>query len=326
MSGVSDPSASAAGAREGRCPPPPGRPKVAGAPSGLSAAAPSLPAQAWTARRGAGSDRAAACKASATRAAVQRGGKCPPPPGRPKVAGAPSGGSATRAAVQRGGMFLGGFTLVEVLIALALLSLLMLVLSGALRAMGQVEERVDQRVEAADDYRLATQLLGDVLGRVSARRHAVLQAGSTAQAPFFEATPGALAWVGIMPARYGLGGRHYLRLALEPGAGGSQLVLRYAPWTGAATFSAWAQAQRLVLAAPATALTLSYLEPVSGQWSALWPPPGMPASALPASLLPAAVAIQVEGPEPAWPPLVIALVPTRTSDPSANMGSFGGSR
>ena len=223
-------------------------------------------------------------------------------------------------------MFLGGFTLVEVLIALALLSLLMLVLSGALRAMGQVEERVDQRVEAADDYRLATQLLGDVLGRVSARRHAVLQAGSTAQAPFFEATPGALAWVGIMPARYGLGGRHYLRLALEPGAGGSQLVLRYAPWTGAATFSAWAQAQRLVLAAPATALTLSYLEPGSGQWSALWPPPGMPASALPASLLPAAVAIQVEGPEPAWPPLVIALVPTRTSDPSANMGSFGGSR
>lgn len=219
-----------------------------------------------------------------------------------------------------------GFTLVEVLIALALLSLLMLVLSGALRAMGQVEERVDQRVEAADDYRLATQLLGDVLGRVSARRHAVLQAGSAAQAPFFEATPGALAWVGIMPARYGLGGRHYLRLALEAGEGSSQLVLRYAPWTGAATFSAWAQAQRLVLAAPATALTLSYLEPASGQWSALWPPPGMPASALPASLLPAAVAIQVEGPEPAWPPLVIALVPTRTSDPSANMGSFGGSR
>ena len=219
-----------------------------------------------------------------------------------------------------------GFTLVEVLIALALLSLLMLVLSGALRAMGQVEARVDQRVEAADDYRLATQLLGDVLGRVSAWRHPVLQAGSAAQAPFFEATPGALAWVGIMPARYGLGGRHYLRLALEPGEGGSQLVLRYAPWTGAATFSAWAQAQRLVLAAPATALTLSYLEPASGQWSALWPPPGMPASALPASLLPAAVAIQVEGPEPAWPPLVIALVPTRTSDPSANMGSFGGSR
>ena len=36
-----------------------------------------------------------------------------------------------------------GFTLVEVLIALALLSLLMLVLVGAMRAMGQTEERVE---------------------------------------------------------------------------------------------------------------------------------------------------------------------------------------
>ena len=37
-----------------------------------------------------------------------------------------------------------GFTLVEVLIALVLLSLLMLVLTSALRSMGQVEERVEQ--------------------------------------------------------------------------------------------------------------------------------------------------------------------------------------
>ena len=59
-----------------------------------------------------------------------------------------------------------GFTLVEVLIALVLLSLLMLVLTSALRSMGQVEARVEQRIEAADDFRLATQLLGEVLGPV----------------------------------------------------------------------------------------------------------------------------------------------------------------
>ena len=63
----------------------------------------------------------------------------------------------------RGVFHCHGFTLVEVLIALALLSLLMLVLSGALRAMGQTEERVEQRVAAADDYRAAVQLLNDVL-------------------------------------------------------------------------------------------------------------------------------------------------------------------
>ena len=49
-------------------------PEGANAPLGLSAAAPGLPAQVWTARRGTGSDRAAACKASAARAAAQREG------------------------------------------------------------------------------------------------------------------------------------------------------------------------------------------------------------------------------------------------------------
>ncbi len=41
-----------------------GPPQGARDPAGLRAAAPGLPAQAWTARRGAGSDDSAACKAS----------------------------------------------------------------------------------------------------------------------------------------------------------------------------------------------------------------------------------------------------------------------
>ena len=60
------------------------------------------------------------------------------------------------AAAKRGGQ---GFTLVEVLIALVLLAMLMLILTSALRTMGQVETCVEQRVEDADDYRLATALL-----------------------------------------------------------------------------------------------------------------------------------------------------------------------
>ena len=219
-----------------------------------------------------------------------------------------------------------GFTLVEVLVALVLLSLLMLALSGALRAMGQTEERVEQRVAAADDYRATVQLLNDVLGRVSARRFASLQAGTPQQQPFFQAAPDALAWIGVMPARYGVGGRHYLRLAVEPGPDGAgQLVLRYAPWSGAPRFDAWPQAQAQVLAAPVQSLSLRYLEPASGGWSPVWPPPGVPANTLPPTLLPGAVALQLDGPQPAWPPLVVPLRATRLSDPAAQGGgSFGG--
>ncbi len=217
-----------------------------------------------------------------------------------------------------------GFTLVEVLIALVLLAMLMLVLTSALRSMGQVEQRVEQRIEAADDYRLASTLLQDVLGRVSARRHQQLSADRPVQVPFFQAGPAELSWIGIMPARYSLGGRHYLHLGLEPGEGGSRLVLRYAPWSGAPGFDAWGQAPGRVLAWPVSAFSLSYQDPYSGQWSPVWPPPGVPANALPPTMLPAAVQIQIEGPQPPWPPLVISLLATRTSDPSATGGSFGG--
>lgn len=214
-----------------------------------------------------------------------------------------------------------GFTLVEVLIALVLLSMLMLVLTSALRGMGQVEERVERRIEDADDFRLANQLLTQTLGRVSARRFAVQDADSpVARAPFFEAGPSSLAWIGVMPARFGLGGRHYLRLALEDG----QLVLRYAPWTGEPVFSAWGQASALVLAAPASHLALGYQEPISGNWADAWPPPGMDPQELPPTLLPVAVSMQLDGPVPAWPPLVMAVVPTYASDAGVSRGGFGG--
>lgn len=219
-----------------------------------------------------------------------------------------------------------GFTLMEVLISLVLLSLLMLMLTSAISSMGQTEERVEQRVAVADDYRSAVDFLSGVMSRVSARKYRLTQSGSAQDAPFFDAKPDAVAWVGIMPARYGLGGRHYLRLSVEPSAQGGQLVLRYAPWTGAATFADWGSAAGQVLAAPVNTLSLRYQEPASGQWSAAWPPAGMAAADLPPTLLPEAIEVLLDGPEPAWPPLVVALAPTRASDSSAMGTTFGGGR
>ena len=217
-----------------------------------------------------------------------------------------------------------GFTLIEVLIALTLLSLLMLALTGAMRAMGQTSERVEQRIEAEDDYRIAQAFLRDILAQASARVSDQMAAGGAQRAVFFAGQPAALAWIGIMPARHGLGGRHYMRLALESGAGGSDLVLRYAPWSGAPTFDAWPQAQARVLAAPVQSLALRYQEPASGGWSPVWPPPGVPLNTLPSTLLPGAVALQIDGAQPAWPPMVVPLRAARISDPSTQGGSFGG--
>ena len=79
-----------------------------------------------------------------------------------------------------------------------------------------------------------------------------------------------------------------------------------------------------MLAAPVQSLALRYQEPASGGWSPVWPPPGVPLNTLPSTRLPGAVALQIDGAQPAWPPLVVPLRATRTSDPSAQGGSFGG--
>ena len=52
-----------------------------------------------------------------------------------------------------------GFTLVEVMVALTLLSLVMLVLGSAIRSMGASAERIDARSASIDEMRVATTFL-----------------------------------------------------------------------------------------------------------------------------------------------------------------------
>lgn len=231
-----------------------------------------------------------------------------------------------RGARQRGpgGMRLAarrGFTLVEVLIALSLLSMLMLVLTGALRAAGQTEERVESRIEAADAYRSAVVFLDQVLGQVSGRL--VAPPDVTGQeAVFFDAQSDALTWIGVMPARVGLGGRHYMRLAREAGPAGEQLVLRYLPWTEAVPTSAdWVGAARQPLAEPAQAISLRYLHPLTGVWQPVWQVADLQSSD---AQLPAAVSIELQGPSPAWPPIIVAPRPAWITDASVLRAAAGG--
>ncbi len=62
-----------------------------------------------------------------------------------------------------------GFTLVELLVVISLLSLVMLAMASALRTTAQTEERVDARLRKVDDLRTTDGFLRSVLGRVSMR-------------------------------------------------------------------------------------------------------------------------------------------------------------
>ena len=216
-----------------------------------------------------------------------------------------------------------GFTLVEVLVALSLLALLMLVLTGALSSVGQTEGRVEERIENAEDYRLTLQFLRSVFGQVSARPMRTPNADLPQNMPFFMGDAAAVQWIGVLPARFGAGGRSYLRLSVEPLNGRPRWVLRYAPWDGSPTFDQWGAAAVQPLAEASLAPQLSYRHPLTGAWLQGWPPP--PDPRLPNQpVLPDAVRIDFSPPGVVWPPMMLPVTANYTGDPSGNRGTWGG--
>ena len=196
-----------------------------------------------------------------------------------------------------------GFTLIEMLIVMALFSLVMLALGAAMRTIAQSEQRIDARLERSDEFRVAVAFLRSTLGRVSARK--VLAGPELGASPFlFAAAASEVAWVGIMPARYGAGGRYFFHLGVEVVNDESALVLRFVPWTDTPTFPDWSQADSKVLVAGVESLAIQYEDareqpPV---WGAEWP-----LSDKKPERLPDRIEINMATASGAWPSLVVAL-------------------
>jgi len=192
-----------------------------------------------------------------------------------------------------------GFTLVELLIVLVLLSLVVLAMGSALRTASQTEERVDARLQRMDDLRVANGFLRTVLGRMSAQKTGLpVPMGSSPY--FFTGTSTAIAWVGVMPARYGAGGRYHFRLTRTD-----------AP-------PDWAAAQGSVLLTGVTGLSLHY-EDAAGE-PPIWAPEWTVIDRLPNRI---AIAVQTAtGP---WPDIIVAPRVLPASDPRTSGPVFGGS-
>lgn len=214
-----------------------------------------------------------------------------------------------------------GFTLVELLVAMSLMSLILLAMSSALHTMGQTESRIDERSNRLDDFRSATAFIRSTLGRVSMRSRP--GTGSVDQSNYlFEGRNEGIAWVGTMPARYGAGGRHFFRLMAEPSGQGHALVLRYSPWGPAAGFPDWSQVDGRVLVSGVTAWSVEYEDPrvAPGRWMPEWSMAMGNTNQDRRSRLPSRVRLLIQVAGSDWPELVIPL----RQLPSQVGGSSGG--
>ena len=209
-----------------------------------------------------------------------------------------------------------GFTLVELLVVMTMISLVALAMAGAMRTMGQTEARVDERLTRIEDFRLTNQFLKSVLGRVSLRK---LEPPPPLGGNLYMFSPSAdsLAWVGVMPAGHGASGRHTFRLSSESVQGKTSLVIRFAPLDGSAAFPDWNVADAHTLVSDITAFSISYLDGRQAlpEWSQQWTIPDR---------LPSHVKLTIETARGGWPETVIALRALPAGSRSGGLFVIGG--
>lgn len=191
-----------------------------------------------------------------------------------------------------------GFTLVEILVVISLLSVVMLALGAAFRTFAQTEVRLDRRLDVTDEFRVATGFIRTTLGRVSVRKPEPALA-SPDRKIVFAADARSVAWIGVMPARYGAGGLYYFRLVVENIDGENNLVIQYQPCLNSATFPNWAETEFRILASGITSFEVRYQDSRQspGLWSANWARGDRP---------PDRVQILVQRAGNDWPEIVVA--------------------
>lgn len=219
-----------------------------------------------------------------------------------------------------------GFTLLELLVVMTLLSVIMIGLVSALRTMALTESRIDGRLAHLDEIRVARSFLQQTLGRVSAMT--VDAPGATGKkVTSFAATPDSLIWVGIMPARPDVGGRHHFRLGLEDNPAGRALVLRFTPWNPDQALPDWSKADSRVLIAGIQQMRVQAqgLPPQSRNPAELWPKDwqnGWPI----ADVLPEQVRLSLSDANADWPDWTLALHALPLGDGSFSRVVVGGGR
>lgn len=160
-----------------------------------------------------------------------------------------------------------GFTLLELLIALAVTALVVALVFSGLGLIGRSEERNQQAIDRAERMLLVGQWLGR---KFDGLRPLSMVHGSTVTA-FFSGTAAGALWVAPLPERGEDGGLHVFRLGpLRHPDGQVDLLVEVLPFDGAAMALDWSRAPRQVLLAGVRTLQWHYQDGATGEWLQEW--------------------------------------------------------
>lgn len=191
-----------------------------------------------------------------------------------------------------------GFTLIEVVIALTLVAVILTGLVSALVSFGKTGTRLEERTLVSDDVRLVYAFLEQSLGAAAPRIR--VRPEDAVPVSWFQGTATELEWLGLMPARHGVGGLYHLRLGVERGAGDRRrLMLHYLPYAGDDPPPDWSTAESHLLLDGVTGFDLAYRGLDEDEWRAEWRD---------TEVLPARVKMGLAVRGQPWPELIVPVL------------------
>ena len=188
-----------------------------------------------------------------------------------------------------------GFTLVEVMVSLTLLSLVMLATITGLRTLANTQEAIERMTGRVDEVRSVSGFLRDTLQSavIGASRSRLSLGGSREDSTFFETSGTSLAWKSIVLFGEGFGGSYLVRVAKEE----NLLVLRWQEPPKRGRPQDWKKAPSRTLVKDLQEFKLSFRKDFSAPWS----------DNVEKDVVPVLVRLQVRAAGRYWPDLILRV-------------------
>ncbi|BEP95131.1 hypothetical protein GmRootA79_35150 [Acidovorax sp. A79] len=193
-----------------------------------------------------------------------------------------------------------GFTLLELLIALAVTAAVVALMFAGVGVIGRSAERNQRVIDRSDRMMVVSQWLGrkfDTLRLLSRRNENTF-------VNFFSGNAAGVIWVAPLPERGDAGGLYVFRTnPLRHQDGRVDLSIEAVPYDGALMALDWSRALRETLLADVRTLQWHYQDGQTGEWTQQWD------SAK--AQYPARIRVEIADAQGDWPPLVFPLVRAR---------------
>jgi len=188
-----------------------------------------------------------------------------------------------------------GFTLIEMTVALAVMSLIMLATVTALRTLGATQVSLDRLTARNDEIRSISAFLRDALESavVGSDMGGLTVGGGPQDLTVFETTPESVTWSTALRFGEGVGGTYIVRVARE----GAAVVLRWQLPDGGGRYGPWNKAPSRTLISDVQAFEVAYRTEYGGEWF----------TAASAGGIPGWVRLRIKADERFWPDLVMQV-------------------